>query len=510
MGIFDSQFRTEPRRPEGDLDVGFRAEVADAAWFLARQWQLGELQGEDAASPVRVNVVASHTPLDPYDGDPALDPMVMPAEAIIESEPDGWWTIGRRARIGVAGAPLLPAGLTLAQDASLRFVDLVGPYDRLNGRYDGLALYRQRVVLGLPASLFAELPAKEPANLWDPAELAYTAHFTAGKGSVMIDVPRHDGGDVDWYSARAAAPVPTPAALPEPVSVVPGRLRYPGAPHPRWWQIEDARVDIGGFPPDRSHFATMLLIDLVVSHADDWFTFPLEARAGTVVTLHSVEVRDAFDSMIKLTTPDDWSLFRVDGLDRTSLVIWPMATAPLSGPALDEIVFGMDEDANLLWAVEQRAVGRELAPLPVSAPVPPPGEESQTGLVRASRRKEYADRPSTAVPLYWHPYVVTDVNDRRRFVQGRLANLEARPPVLAPAPISPLLIDSRATATDPVHQIEPATVPTGGLGLERRYVLGRRTDGQPVLWLQRRRLPLLAPPVSNLRYDVMEEQVAVE
>src|SRR5262249_16604674 len=184
MGLPDNHLRTEPRRPGGDLDAGFRAEIADAAWFLARQWQLAEHQGEDAGSPVRAVVVASHTPLDPYEGDPAMDPAVTPAEAIIESEPEGWWTIGRRTRVGAAGAPLLPAGLTPEQHAALRFADLVAPYDRLNGRYDGLALYRQRATLKLPASLFAEMPPREPVDLWNPAELAYTAHFTAGKGSV--------------------------------------------------------------------------------------------------------------------------------------------------------------------------------------------------------------------------------------------------------------------------------------------------------------------------------------
>lgn len=509
MGLPDTHLRTEPLRPEGSLDAGFRAEIADPAWFLARQWQLAEHQGEDAASPVRVHVRASHTPLDPFDGDPELDPTITPAEAIIESEPGGWWTIGRRARIGAAVAAFLPAGLREAQHAALRFADLIAPYDRLNGRYDGLALYQRRVELRLPPSLFAAVPAKEPANLWDPAELAYTADFTAGKGSVKIQVPRHDGGDVDWYSARATVPVPTPATLPQPVTVIPGRLRYPGAPHPRWWQIEDARVDIGGFPPDRSHFATMLLIDLLVSHADDWFTFPLEAKAGTVVTLHSVEVRDAFDSVITLTTPDDWSLFRVDGLDASSLVIWPTATGALHGPPLDEVVLGMDEDANLLWAVEQRALGRELAP-PPTAPPPSADEEPRAGLVRANSRKEYTYRPSTTIPAHWHPYVVAAVDDRRRFVQGRLANLEVRPPALASPPISPFLVDPSATATEPVHQIEPAAIPSTGLRLERRYVLGRRTDGQPMLWLQRRRSPLLGPPVSNLRYDALEEQLAVE
>jgi hypothetical protein len=48
-------------------------------------------------------------------------------------------------------------------------------------------------------------------------------------------------------------------------------------------------------------------------------------------------------------------------------------------------------------------------------------------------------------------------------------------------------------------------VPSHGLRLERRWVLARRTDGSPVLWSQRRRIPLLAPPVPQLRFDVLQE-----
>ena len=34
-----------------------RATVHDPLWFLARQWQLGEFQGENASTPVRADVV---------------------------------------------------------------------------------------------------------------------------------------------------------------------------------------------------------------------------------------------------------------------------------------------------------------------------------------------------------------------------------------------------------------------------------------------------------------------
>jgi hypothetical protein len=46
--------RFEPRPRENDLKPSFAAEIRDPAWFLARQWQLAEFRGEDAASPAYV------------------------------------------------------------------------------------------------------------------------------------------------------------------------------------------------------------------------------------------------------------------------------------------------------------------------------------------------------------------------------------------------------------------------------------------------------------------------
>ena len=93
----------------------------------------------------------------------------------------------------------------------------------------------------------------------------------------MLRVAGHDGGDVDWFTADAdTATRRTGSATRQ---VVPQRLHYPGAPAPRWWQIEDSAVDIGGFPPDRSHLATALLIELICDHANDWFTVPVPSPA---------------------------------------------------------------------------------------------------------------------------------------------------------------------------------------------------------------------------------------
>lgn len=497
--IVDIVDRLEADPRLSDLARGFRAETADPVWFLGRQWQLGELQGEDASSPTGVRYRARQTPIEPVHGQPDLDPRSVPAEAVVESEPGDSWTPGRRVRVGRAVARAAQAaGFPVPDDPALRLAGLPVPYDVLDGTGpDGRLLWQQRAALHLQVEWFGPAPPPaEPADLWDPAEFAYTTEFSAADTTMTLS--RHDGGDLDWHSVDATGPLGDATTPVDPVSVYPARLEYPGAPNPRWWQIEDAQVDLGGYPPDRSHFATLLLIDLVTSHSDDWFTFPVEAAPGSVVTLDEVVVTDSFGDEWVVEPPTDWSLFATAGLDHRSLVLWATAATPLAGPVLDEVTIGIDEDANLVWAVERRIGGRSVATDPDPDPEPP-------ARLDASGRAGFAYRASTRVPRYWHPYVVQEIAGRRRFVQGRAADLSGPTAVLLPPPVSDLLHDPGSGGVHPVHQIEPAAIPQDGLRLERRAMLARGTDGQPVLWTQRRRQPLLTPPGLRLRFDTLEQ-----
>jgi hypothetical protein len=497
---YDRVHRLEPTNVFADLRGGLAAEVADPVWFLGRQWQLGEQQGEDASFPVQVSYRAELTAIDPFDGDPRLDPRRTPAEAIVESAPGDFWTAGRRVAIGrEVAAAAAAAGRPLPQDPDLELAGLPVPYDVLDGSGpDGRLLYERRAALNLDDAWFGERPPEPPPrDLWDPAELRYDADFTAG--SIDLALRRHDGGDLDWYSVDATAPVAEQDPPPPRASALASRVSYPGAPHPRWWQIEEARTDLGGYASDRSHFATLLLLELVVSHGDDWFTFPVPGQAGHVVTLRDVVVHDDFGDDWQLAPPaDGWTLFAVTGLDVASLVVWPTVATPLVGPVLDQVDLGLDEDANLLWAVERRLGGRDL-PAPERPQPPVPG-----GQADAAAQPRYAYRASAHVPPFWHPYLVEEVGGRRRLVQGRLADLSGTAAVLTPEPATELLLDPASGGTHPIHQLEPAAVPTDGLTLERRAVLGRRTDATPVLWVQRRRSPLAGPPVLNLQFDVAE------
>nr|WP_035940382.1 hypothetical protein [Knoellia aerolata] len=502
----------EPGR--GDTDLGLRARVADPVWFLTRQWQLGEHQGEDASSPVRVQLAPLHVPL-LYEGLPDGDPTVVPAEALLETEPGQWWTIGRRIRLGRACAPLLPPG-----DAEkLRFGTLPAPYEALANEVDGRAAFDAGQLPG--HAIWADVPAPGP-DRWSERDLTYTADFTAA--GITLAVNGHPGGDVDWFSVDADASTaeqvpPTPLR-----NVIPGRLDYPGAPHPRWWQIEDRAVDIGGFAPDRSHLATMLLLDIVLAHPDDWFSFPVPPpinpattpSSGVLVQLGAVSVHDSFGEQWQLGAPNaygpqGWSLFHTTGMAASDLVVWPVAVGAHSGPLLDEVLIGVDEDANLAWAVELRAEARQL--LPDADTTAAVGETTRTGT------RSFRYLPSTTLPNHWHPYsrlhaddpdAPQDGGDGRSgsWRQGVLADLTGPAPVPRPGPTSRLIGGPSQDGPGRGHQVSGSAIPSSGLRLQRRHRLARDAFGRPVLWVERQAQPLTGPPTSHLRFDVLAEDPA--
>lgn len=88
--------RLEPVDQTSDLRTSLAAPIADPLWLLHRQWQLAELAGDDAGSPIAVTVEHEQVPLSRYrPGDPAragtataidYDPSRLPLEPLVESE----------------------------------------------------------------------------------------------------------------------------------------------------------------------------------------------------------------------------------------------------------------------------------------------------------------------------------------------------------------------------------------------------------------------------------------
>src|SRR5215204_692884 len=61
-----SWMRLEPRSRNAEMNASLQARIYDPLWLLARQWQLGEFQGEDNGSPVMARWRAECAPLTRY------------------------------------------------------------------------------------------------------------------------------------------------------------------------------------------------------------------------------------------------------------------------------------------------------------------------------------------------------------------------------------------------------------------------------------------------------------
>src|SRR5215813_5483589 len=81
--------RLEARPRSGNFERSLQAEVRDALWMLARQWQLGEFQGNDAAYAVqgRAHVESSRlTRVSRRGGEAIPYDEAVPLEAFVEGE----------------------------------------------------------------------------------------------------------------------------------------------------------------------------------------------------------------------------------------------------------------------------------------------------------------------------------------------------------------------------------------------------------------------------------------
>lgn len=82
--------RLEARPRTHDFDQALRAEIRDALWMLAKQWQMGEFLGDDAGSPVTARVQIDKTMLTKYrPAHNAPEPFddSVPLEAKVERRP---------------------------------------------------------------------------------------------------------------------------------------------------------------------------------------------------------------------------------------------------------------------------------------------------------------------------------------------------------------------------------------------------------------------------------------
>ena len=71
-------------------------------------------------------------------------------------------------------------------------------------------------------------------------------------------------------------------------------MTFPGAPAPRFWEMEDARIAYGLVPVGPTDLAQLLMIEYASSYGNDWFVVPLSLPVGSVTRVDSLVVTDTF------------------------------------------------------------------------------------------------------------------------------------------------------------------------------------------------------------------------
>lgn len=346
--------RIEPRTTSSDLTRGLAARTYDALWTLGRQWQLGELLGEDAGTPVNATLDAEAAMLSVCrrgvnGSEDAYDPRALPLEAHIEADANrgaSEWTLRRRIDLGReflraladAGQSAYASGFRdayrfepatsaerAADSAAARLLDLaVGRIPDGQQLWDeiGTALDDGDPLPAPPTIAPNDVgPVRNAATAWyawcketlfegdagasawrdDTLDYSFGVATSAAPRAMRLDSNGHRGGSLDWHSFDAR-PQPQPADF-QPLQTLrglPTGVRYRGMPNPRWWELEDASVDFGSVDAGASDSARLAMLEFGLVYANDFFAIPVRLAVGSLCRITSLIVDDTFGMRLKI------------------------------------------------------------------------------------------------------------------------------------------------------------------------------------------------------------------
>lgn len=346
--------RLEGRPRAVNFERALRAEVRDALWFLTRQWQFGEFQGEDAASPVEVRTMVQSAALTSYSpaAGPAINyPADVPLETRVEREPVPpdltlhiqvtryfFKLIAAQVRLGIIrGLYLDPAAYGLTAGAVGGYIDADAEQMlsmALGRLLDGAKLLSD-VASGAHATAVAAFPGLTPAEVadltaagedllawfrrayqfpegldddaWVPRFLEYQFACEA-RGSesapAVLASDQYANGRLDWFAfdvdTSSAAPTTSPsdAAIPaapdHALSFIPAPVAFSGMPNPRYWEFESRRTEFADIDANTTDVAKLLMVEFALIYSNDWCVIPYVVEVGSVNSLPGLLVTDDF------------------------------------------------------------------------------------------------------------------------------------------------------------------------------------------------------------------------
>jgi hypothetical protein len=568
--------RLETPTVSDDVAAGFAARLHDPLWLLARQWQVGEFQGEDGGTPIlarwrgtvsrltryhlgpippntslsAARFDASQTPLEtfverqpvplPASDTPPLDSVRLGLETgrhflhLLAQQPTSrdyadafrfsYVLSPSEALTDTATASYvgLMAGRALdgrRLQAALRQAD-VPPLDGDSVEAADLAEVREvcRTWVRWVDALFSEPEGARDA--WQPDRLEYAFSVAARMSESPFDertltAAQYADGTLDWYSFDVNGEVnvgTTPLEAGERLTrtVVPAPVTLRGMPAPRFFEFEDAQLNMGAVQPGATEIPQLLMVETVSGYGNDWFVIPIDLPVGSLTSTRSLVVIDTFGVSTLLRPNGDpalgdwsgWAMYSLampldpsdpDPVAMTNLFFLPPTLVqPMEGVTLEEVLLLRDEMANLAWAVERRLespLERALDAATGDSPAPV-----------ASESPDPVYQLASAVPPHWVPLLPVRSEDSAqvRLARGAALELTGQPRVvrsqarLLGEPAQPLLIPEEE-------------VPREGAVVRRAWQGARWYDGRLFVWSANRKSVGRGEGSSRLRFDTLHE-----
>ncbi|REG90271.1 hypothetical protein [Algoriphagus antarcticus] len=407
--------RLLPTPDSEDIADALRSEIRDPFWLLARQWQLGEFQAEDAGMAASAHVIARTSTLQRFsaNGQAAFSlAMDKPLDSVVESIMPEFDLVmrmetGRKWRKLLSKAGKQALWTQFCQIPLLQFKIPTMVFDPDN--VDLRAIYHEPYEQSLAAlgnarlldgwKFFKELQTRKASDFlssndievdklgdqwvnwinqtlkannpdflgsWNVSRMEYVSNVAvpiSDTETVFLEAPEHNGQHLAWHNwingvekADLKQEIRAQEIQIHRKTALPISVTFPGMPRARWWEMEDSTIDMSNIKAQKTDTGLLLLAEFSILFSNDWLIIPLTLPLGSLSKIQSLRVSDVFGvQTIMQQNPNrvDWRFFQLSQGQQSDMWLPPASIGRVQGEALEEIKFIRDEMANMVWGVEQ-------------------------------------------------------------------------------------------------------------------------------------------------------------
>ena len=383
---------------------------------------------------------------------------------------------------------------------------------------------------------------------WNPKQMEYefSCALPEEYENTVLSANEYYNGNLDWFAldinkgdamhglSNTNPDEDTTYRTKRTLTVIPSNAQFGGMPNKRWWEFEDAAIDLGNISADEKNLAKILITEFALVYSNDWFVIPYDVPVGSLSEIKGIVVTDSFGQKTFIQAAglgeqndwDSWNMFSMTTLANTPLnnvmadnrIFFPPVLTKVHESEPTELVkFVRDEMANMVWGVEDR--------------IPNMLGESMDGNQAAHDLVEFLKKLGTteenieemagvlkyelanSVPENWIPFIPLHLGSDNRSIQLRRASMPRTLKHLypgSPGQVRPRTDILRVGLNDNDVQQHPydlyeEEVPKAGVQVMANFQRARWYNGKIFNWYGRRKRTGRGQGSSGLRFDTISE-----